>query len=88
MADKVVFRKTPGSRWCVMLYVRQNGRHEAYGHHSKCEKTNTGSKGLKQEWSWLVGDVNNHPGNNPTCHECGTRVPAYIVTLVRLYEGK
>ena len=89
--DKTVFRKTPGSRWCVKVYTRKNNsRLEAYAHHSKCEGTNEDAKGYKHEWSWLVGDIADESkgDNKARCHECGTLVPADILTIVRLHEGQ
>lgn len=89
--DKVVFRKTPGSRWCVCVYKRNNGRLEAYAHHSRCTQStpSTIGKYTKEEWSWLVSDIPATKGDSkPRCYECGILVPADIVTIVRLHEGQ
>ena len=86
--DKTVFRKTKDSRWCIKTHERRNGRFETYAHHSRCQRANEDNHPeYNQEWSWLIGDTPDKPGSKARCHECGTFVPAYILTLVRLHEG-
>ncbi|KKL07286.1 hypothetical protein LCGC14_2587540 [marine sediment metagenome] len=88
--DKTVFRKTPDSRWCVKVYKRRNSRLEAYAHHFRCTGASEEKRVYKQEWSWLVGDIPDESKGDTKarCHECGTLVPADILTIIRLHEGQ
>ena len=84
--DREVYRRTKYARWSVRVWKPKNSPPEAYGCHHRCPRYNDESREYTESWSWFVED--SFDDDKPECYGCSVKVPDYIQTIVRLYEGE